>query len=113
MAHTVPFYDTFDLIIRKEDVIHKKPHPEIYLKVLEHYQTNPNLCLVFEDSLHGVMASKGADIETINVYDRYSDKDRLEINSLADYRIESYPEFMNVMRGEKGYEYKKRNYERL
>ena len=109
MAHTVPIYDTFDFILRKEDVVHKKPHPEIYLKVLEHYQTNPDLCLVFEDSLHGVMASKGAEIETINVYDKYSDKDRLQINSLTDYKIQSYSEFINVMLGGKSYEYKKRN----
>ena len=109
MAHTVSLYDTFDFILRKEDVVHKKPHPEIYLKVLEHYQTNPDLCLVFEDSLHGVMASKGAEIETINVYDKYSDKDRLQINSLTDYKIQSYSEFINVMLGGKSYEYKKRN----
>ena len=37
MAHAVPIYDIFDFIIRKEDVVYKKPHPEVYLKVLEHY----------------------------------------------------------------------------
>ena len=57
----------------------------------------------------GVMASKGAEIETINVYDKYADKDRLQINSLTDYKIQSYSEFINVMLGGKSYEYKKRN----
>lgn len=113
MAQAISLYDTFDFILRKEDVVHKKPHPEIYLKVLEHYQTNSDLCLVFEDSLHGVMAARGAGIETINVYDKYSDKDRLKINSLADYKIESYSEFINFMLGGTSDEYKKRDYKRL
>lgn len=113
MANAFSFYDTFDLIIRKEDVQHKKPHPEVYLKVLEYYHANPKECLVFEDSLHGVMASTGAGIETINVYDKYSDKDRLKIDSLADYKIDSYSEFMGMLRGGKKYEYTKRNNEGL
>ena len=113
MANAFSFYDTFDLIIRKEDVQHKKPHPEVYLKVLEYYHANPEECLVFEDSLHGVMASKSAGIDTINVYDKYSDKDRLKIDSLVDYKIDSYLEFMNILRGGKNYEYTKRNNEGL
>lgn len=113
MVNAISFYDTFDLIIRKEDVQHKKPHPEVYLKVLEYYHANPEECLVFEDSLHGVMASKSAGIDTINVYDKYSDKDRLKIDSLVDYKIDSYLEFMNILRGGKNYEYTKRNNEGL
>ena len=83
------------------------------MKVLEYYHANPEECLVFEDSLHGVMASTGAGIETINVYDKYSDKDRLKIDSLADYKIDSYSEFMDMLRGGKKYEYTKRNNEGL
>lgn len=113
MANAFSFYDMFDLIIRKEDVQYKKPHPEIYLKVLQHYHASPKEGLVFEDSLHGIMSSKGAGIETINVYDKYSDKDRLQIDSLADYRIDSYLEFTNMLRGGKIYEYTKRNNEGL
>ena len=53
------------------------------------------------------MASKGAEIETINVYDKYSDKDRLEINFLADYKIDSYREFTDCCLLKKSYQYKK------
>ena len=59
------------------------------------------------------MASKSAGIDTINVYDKYSDKDRLKIDSLVDYKIDSYLEFMNILRGGKNYEYTKRNNEGL
>lgn len=110
MACAVPFYDTFDYVVRKEDVVHKKPHPEVYMRILEHYHVNPQQCLVFEDSLHGVMAAKAAGIEVVNVYDKYSDKDRNEINSLANYKIDSYCEFIDFLKEGKGYEYKKRKY---
>ena len=59
------------------------------------------------------MASTGAGIETINVYDKYSDKDRLKIDSLADYKIDSYSEFMGMLRAGKKYAYTKRNNEGL
>ena len=54
------------------------------------------------------MASKGAGIETINVYDKYSDKDRLRIDSLTDYKMDSYPEFTDCCLLKKDYQYKKR-----
>lgn len=107
MASAVSFYDTFDFVVRKEDVQHKKPNPEVYLKVLNHYQANPLECLVFEDSLHGIMAAKAAKIETVNVYDKYSNRERNKINLLTDYRIDSFYEFMNVKLGG-NYEYTKR-----
>ena len=107
MAQAISFYDTFDYIVRKEDVHHKKPHPEVYLNVLEHYQANPMECIVFEDSLHGIKAAKAAKIETVNVYDKYSNRERNKINLLTDYRIDSFYEFMNVKLGG-NYEYTKR-----
>lgn len=89
--------DYFDLIIRKEDVKNKKPHPEIYLSVLQHFNAKPEECLVFEDSLHGVIASTSAGIETINIYDSYSDSDREEIEKITDYKIGTYQEFIDLL----------------
>ncbi|MDD4187646.1 MAG: HAD family phosphatase [Bacilli bacterium] len=86
--------EIFDLIIRKEDVQHKKPHPEIYLNVLNRYNAKPEECLVFEDSLHGIMAAKEAGIETVNIYDKYSDKDRENIDRLTDYKIGTFRDFI-------------------
>ena len=58
--------------------------------VEEQYHSSPLQCLVFEDSLHGVMAAKAAGMDVVNVYDKYSDKDRESINSLTDYKIDFY-----------------------
>lgn len=100
MLEQMNIADYFDLIIRKEDVKNKKPHPEIYLMVLEHFNANPEECLVFEDSLHGVVASTSAGIETINIYDSYSDCDMQEIEKIADYKIESYQEVIELLKNE-------------
>lgn len=87
----------FDLIIRKEDVKYKKPHPEIYLNILAYYGARPEECLVFEDSLQGVIAAKKAGIEVVNVQDYYSDNDRNAINELTDYRIDAFQEFISIV----------------
>ena len=67
---------------------------------LEKYNARPNECIVFEDSLHGVMASKAAGIYTINIYDKYSDSDREKINKSANFKINSYYEVIDYLRKE-------------
>lgn len=89
--------DVFDLIVTKENVKEKKPSPEVYLYVLDYFHARSDECLVFEDSLLGIMASKGAGIETINIYEEYSDCDREKINELADYMIRDYSEFLDII----------------
>lgn len=97
MKNQLNIKEHFDLIFTKEDITNKKPHPEIYLKVINYFKTTPEKCLVFEDSLHGIKSSKSAGIDTIVVYDKYSDKDRTEINSLADYKIDDFSQFYNLI----------------
>ena len=89
--------EMFDLIISKEDIVHKKPHPEIYQKVMAHFDAAPQECLVFEDSYLGVLAAKNAGIEVVNVYDAYAKPDQAKIDSLADYQIETYQEFLDTL----------------
>ncbi len=88
----------FDLITTKETVTRKKPDPEIYNNIVEHYSASPDECLVFEDSYSGSLASKSANIETVNIYDRYSEKDRERINSIVDYSVVNYREFLDYLR---------------
>lgn len=95
MKKQLRLYDYFDLILTKEDVQKKKPDPEIYLSILKYYHADPKECLVFEDSLHGILSAKGAYIETINVYDSYSNDDQKKIDELADFKIKDYKEFID------------------
>ena len=90
-------YDLFDFIITADDIKNKKPYPEIYEKVLVHYQAQPSECLIFEDSLSGVLASKNAGIDVVNVYDMYSENDRVSLDKLSDYYIDDFNEFRNIL----------------
>ena len=86
--------DLFDYITLKENVKHTKPDPEIYLNVLRKISLSPDKCLTIEDSYSGCLASKRAQIETLNIYDKYSDKDREQINRIVDYSIKDYNEIL-------------------
>lgn len=98
MYNALSIYDTFDYIITQDDVKLRKPNPEIYNIIMNYYQTTPDKCLVIEDSLTGVLASKRAGIETINIYENNSDNDRKQINELADYFIKDYYELKNIIK---------------
>ena len=87
----------FDLILTKFDVKEKKPNPEVYNKVVEAFKiTDLSKCIVVEDSLTGIMAAKNAHLNVIAMYDKYADKDRKQINQLADYKVDNYEELINL-----------------
>lgn len=97
MLNQLNISEVFDLIIRKEDVKKKKPDPEIYNMIMQYYNATPNECLIIEDSYTGVLASKNAGVEVINIYDKYADLDRDKINRITDYSILNYREFIDYL----------------
>lgn len=97
MLEKMNILDTFDLIMSKEDVSMKKPDPEIYNKIIEHFHTTPAECLIFEDSYTGVLAAKNAGVEVVTIYDKYADVEREEINEITDYSILNYQEFLDLI----------------
>jgi HAD superfamily hydrolase (TIGR01509 family) len=52
--------DLFVTVITGEDVVHKKPDPEIFLLAASRLKLNPADCLVIEDAVSGVAAAKAA-----------------------------------------------------
>ncbi len=52
--------ENFDAVIDAEDVLHKKPHPDIFLAAAKRLGLNPSNCLVVEDAVAGVQAAKTA-----------------------------------------------------
>ncbi|MDP6037221.1 MAG: HAD family phosphatase [Candidatus Latescibacteria bacterium] len=52
--------DIFGAIFSGSDVTHTKPDPEIYLKAAEQLGVAPDRCVVFEDSVAGVLSGKAA-----------------------------------------------------
>lgn len=59
----------FDEIVCKDEVENTKPNPEIYLKVADKLNVNPENCLVIEDSLAGVKAAYKANMKVLHIED--------------------------------------------
>lgn len=75
--------DYFEVVYTREDATKIKPDPEVYLKVMEDFGVTSEQCLVFEDSLIGIQAAVKANMDSVVIYDRYSDQDRKAIDGLS------------------------------
>jgi beta-phosphoglucomutase len=53
-------FETFDAIITAEDVVHRKPAPDIFFVAAKRLGIDPKECLVVEDAVNGVTAAKAA-----------------------------------------------------
>ena len=52
--------EQFDVCLTGSEVVHKKPHPEIFLAAAAQLAVAPARCLVVEDAPNGVRAAKAA-----------------------------------------------------
>lgn len=83
----------FDLILTADDVSEVKPNPELYLKVLEHFNIHPNEAVVFEDSPNGSLAAIRANIPCVVVPNtttqnlNFDHQVVLKINSMKDIEL--------------------------
>lgn len=62
----------FKYIQSAEHLVYGKPHPEVFLKCAEAIATNPNECLVIEDSLNGIIAAKAAGMSVIGIPEEHN-----------------------------------------
>ena len=95
----IDFKAIFEIILTKDDVVNKKPHPEVLLKCAEYFNVEPSECLVIEDEIIGVQAAKNANMDVIAIYDKYSDKDVKEIKKIANLYIKDYNELIGTIEG--------------
>jgi beta-phosphoglucomutase-like phosphatase (HAD superfamily) len=100
MRSKVNFEETFSLILGREVVQKIKPHPEIYHFIMETLHVNAEQCLVIEDSLIGLEAASHAGIETIIMYDAYSDTDRHELELRASASFKTYQDVLHYTQKE-------------
>lgn len=100
MKAKAPVEKTFDKIYTREDASVMKPDPEIYLKALSDFGLDADECIVFEDSLIGIEASTAAGIDTISIYDKYSDEDMDKIIEMSSSHFRNYREVIAAFESE-------------
>ncbi|MGE5678767.1 MAG: HAD family hydrolase [Pseudomonadota bacterium] len=71
-----------------------KPYPDVYLKVAEDMGIDPGHCLVFEDTLAGVMAAKAAGMKVFAVADEVSYESRDKLVEMTEGYIQGFEEVM-------------------
>lgn len=65
--------EIFDALITGNDIKHKKPAPDIFLKAAQKLGVDPAECVVFEDAVTGVQAAKAAGCRCVGVTTSFSD----------------------------------------
>jgi beta-phosphoglucomutase len=80
--------DAFDAIVDGNDVSEAKPNPEVFLKAAQLTNTQPNQCIVFEDSVAGIQAANAAGMTSIGIGNE-------SILSQAVYNFTDFTEISN------------------
>ncbi len=57
----------FDVFVTADDVVNKKPHPDIFLKAVALLGADPKQCIAFEDSKNGVESAKSAGLKIVGI----------------------------------------------
>ena len=81
--------DNFEAIVCAEDVVKRKPDPEVYLLAAKKIGIAPSFCLALDDSPNGVESAKNAGMKVIYVpsaryFDSWHDDADLTVKSLHE-----------------------------
>lgn len=57
----------FDFVITGNQAKNGKPHPEIYQRVVDHLELQPESCVVVEDSDNGIKSGRAAGCQTFGI----------------------------------------------
>ncbi|MCJ2543097.1 HAD family hydrolase [Thermostichus vulcanus] len=85
----------FDGVITAEDIQRAKPDPEPYLKTAALLGLDPSLCLVIEDSTHGIRSAKGAGCFAVGITTSFGPEDLRQAG--ADAVVESFADLANLL----------------
>lgn len=84
--------NVFQSIISRDEVVHGKPNPEMYLDAAKDLQTPPAECLVIEDSATGVEAALAAHMIVMAIPTTLTHAGLLKANLLPPDQIASEPD---------------------
>jgi HAD superfamily hydrolase (TIGR01509 family) len=83
----------FDATVNGLEVIHKKPHPEIYLKAAKKLNLEPSACLVVEDAVNGIEAARAAGARCLAVTTSFNAEELVK----ADWIVNNLSEVPEVV----------------
>ena len=85
----------FDVLWSAEFEPYGKPHPGIFLTTAAKLQVDPKECIVFEDSINGVISAKAARMKCIAIPEEATFNDPRfaiadsKLRSLKEYQLEA------------------------
>jgi beta-phosphoglucomutase len=82
--------ENFDALVNGQDIIRKKPDPEIYLKTASMLEVKPEECLVVEDAVNGIEAAKAAGMKCLAVTNSFGPSELNRADWICD-SLEHYP----------------------
>lgn len=80
----------FSFIANTNDLNTTKSEPIIYLNLIEKMRIKKEETIVFEDIYQAIKTCHDADIFTVCVYDRHSEKEETKIKEICDYYLKDY-----------------------
>ena len=92
VMNSLNLWHYFQTVKHSEDVVNGKPHPEIYLSVLEDLDVEAKDCLVFEDTPTGAEAAKRAGCKVVVITTTHR-KEEFEANDSVIKFISDFTEF--------------------
>ncbi len=87
-------FDRFRAFASVGEVARGKSSPDIFLLAAERLGARPGDCVVFEDTLPGILGAKAAGMTTVGVYERHSDPLRDKIRAEADFYIAGFGQLL-------------------
>lgn len=84
----------FDLLVSAENEPYGKPHPSVFLTTANQLNVLPTECLVFEDSVNGMVAAKAARMKCIVVPEAEKQNEpywhlaNCQLKTLEDFKLE-------------------------
>lgn len=85
-------YELFDVFISTDETGISKRDPHVYHIAAERLGVNINDCVVYEDVPTAVVTAKSTGARVVAVWDKRWDKEKNEVNKIADKYIYSFDE---------------------
>lgn len=67
--HEIGVWDYLDAVVYGDEVEHRKPEPDIFLRAAKAIGVNPSEAVVVEDSINGIKAGYAADMRVVHIPD--------------------------------------------